>query len=559
MSALSILTAFMVLQGNAKPQIGLDVFLLQGTSRVAVKNGASLSGEVTFKVVVNTEDPIQAVEFYVGDDLRESDGSTPYEFKLDTLAEDDGDVKVRFKGFTTEGKNAEKFYTVKVDNGLSLGAAAHIKKGNDFLSEGKNDEAITEGRIALKIEKANADAKILLSRANFAKGIYDKAQKFAEDVLESDKNNRAAKEVIISMKVNQAFSVVAKSANDRSDVIKAISKGLSEAIVMRSEMLDADVERLSSGDKMSLEYLDAAIRARRYTLVVDALEAKIVKDYGNVELNNRLIFAYVMTSQTSKAISFLGNVKKFGKMDGYTYAMASIVSNETANDAASDELIKEAILNSPDSLGIRTAQAFIALKRDNPTALGDAAKSLAKEVNRSEAHYFMAALNNRLGRVDQGRRSFEKALKADAIDHDMYVEQGNEAISLALMKDVAEKDQQNQFEYARTMYELALKCRENSGQALSGMSIVLLMQKKVDESVSYAEAATKATPLYAGAWYTLSAAMSAKRLDARTALAKASQLDARNLQGRSMPDAKIVFRYFNTTGRTPVVSPPARG
>jgi tetratricopeptide (TPR) repeat protein len=328
---------------------------------------------------------------------------------------------------------------------------------------------------------------------------------------------------------------------------------------MRSEMLDADVERLSSGDKMSLEYLDAAIRARRYTLVIDALEAKIVKDYGNVELNNRLIFAYVMTSQTSKAISFLGNVKKFGKMDGYTYAMASIVSNETANDAASDELIKEAILNSPDSLGIRTAQAFIALKRDNPTALGDAAKSLAKEVNRSEAHYFMAALNNRLGRVDQGRRSFEKALKADAIDHDMYVEQGNEAISLALMKDVAEKDQQNQFEYARTMYELALKCRENSGQALSGMSIVLLMQKKVDESVSYAEAATKATPLYAGAWYTLSAAMSAKRLDARTALAKASQLDARNLQGRSMPDAKIVFRYFNTTGRTPVVSPPARG
>ncbi|MFO0044511.1 MAG: hypothetical protein ACK53G_03595, partial [Armatimonadota bacterium] len=324
-------------------------------------------------------------------------------------------------------------------------------------------------------------------------------------------------------------------------------------------MLDADVERLSSGDKMSLEYLDAAIRARRYTLVIDALEAKIVKDYGNVELNNRLIFAYVMTSQTSKAISFLGNVKKFGKMDGYTYAMASIVSNETGNDAASDELIKEAILNSPDSLGIRTAQAFIALKRDNPTALGDAAKSLAKEVNRSEAHYFMAALNNRLGRVDQGRRSFEKALKADAIDHDMYVEQGNEAISLALMKDVAEKDQQNQFEYARTMYELALKCRENSGQALSGMSIVLLMQKKVDESVSYAEAATKATPLYAGAWYALSAAMSAKRLDARTSLAKASQLDARNLQGRSMPDAKIVFRYFNTTGRTPVVSPPARG
>jgi len=101
MSALSILTAFMVLQGNAKPQIGLDVFLLQGTSRVAVKNGASLSGEVTFKVVVNTEDPIQAVEFYVGDDLRESDGSTPYEFKLEPIL---------LKASTTKLRSLQKMY-----------------------------------------------------------------------------------------------------------------------------------------------------------------------------------------------------------------------------------------------------------------------------------------------------------------------------------------------------------------------------------------------------------------------------------------------------------------
>ena len=34
------------------------------------------------------------VEFYVGNDLRESDTSTPYEFKLDTLTEPDGDLKV---------------------------------------------------------------------------------------------------------------------------------------------------------------------------------------------------------------------------------------------------------------------------------------------------------------------------------------------------------------------------------------------------------------------------------------------------------------------------------
>lgn len=559
MSAITVLTALLAMQGGAaKPKISLDVYFMKNNTRVAVKNNDTIKGEVTFRVVVATEDPIQAVEFYVGDDLRDSDGSTPYEFKIDTLAEDDGDIKVRFKGFTAEGKNAEKIYTLKIDNGMSMGVKPHLDAGNDFLSEGKVDEAIIEGQIALKIEKTNIPAKILLSRAYFAKGVLDKAQKFAEDVLEVEKNNRAAREVIISIKVNQAFRFVAKSAADRQEVINSISRTLSEAIRLRSELVDSEVDRLST-DKQSLEYLDAAIRARRYSLVISSLETTVPKDFAKTELANRLLFAYIMQSQTKEALSLVGNLKKFGKMDAYSYALAAVTQVEASNDKDADDLLKEGILNNPDSLGIRTAQAFIALKKDNATALGDAAKSLAKETNRSEAHYFIAALNNRLKRITEGRRSFERALKADAIDHDMYVEQGNEAISLAQEAGVADAEQQNQYEYAKTMFDLALKCRENSGQALTGMSLVMLLQKKPKDALSYAEAATRATPMYAAGWYALSAALSANKGDARGALAKAQQIDARNLAGRSMPDAKVLFRYFNTTGRLPVISAPERG
>ena len=141
----------------------------------------------------------------------------------------------------------------------------------------------------------------------------------------------------------------------------------------------------------------------------------------------------------------------------------------------------------------------------------------------------------------------------------MYVEQGNEAIALSLMAGVAAKDKDFQLDYARAMYDLALMCRDNSAQALSGIAITALYQKKNKEALSFAEAATKASPTYAAGWYTYAAALSASRLDARAALSNSMKLDARNLQGRSMPDQALAFRYFNSTGRTPVISVPSRG
>ena len=560
MNALTLLSAFLTLN-SAGPQkeFSMDVYRVTGTSRVLLKNSDALTGDVVFRAQIKTTNPIQAVEFYVGDDLRESDGSTPYEFKLDTLAEDDGNIKLRFKGFTTEGQNVEKAFTLVIDNGISKGADFHVTKGNDFLTNGKYDDAITEGRIAQKADKASLGARLLLARANFGKGIYDKAQKFAEDVLELDKNNRSAKEVIISLKVQQAFSAVSRTKEDRKEVIDSIKKGLAEAIKYRVALLNEDVDRLA-GNKMSLEYLDAAIRARRYSLVIDSLAKPLMSSFKDNELNNRLVFAYLMTNQVSGADDVMKSVKKFGEFDGYGFALGAIIATERGSDSTADDMVKEALLNTPDSLGLKTAQAYIALKRNSPSALGNAASSLMKENEfRSESYYFAAALSNRLKRIEVGRKYFERALKADAADHDMYIEQGNEAISLALTTGVDSKDKEFQLDYARAMFDLALMCRDNSAQALAGISIASMFQKKANEALTYAEAATKAGPSYAAGWYTYAAALSYKQMDARAALAKAQQLDERNLRGRSMPNSELVFNYYNTTGRTPVISVPSRG
>ncbi len=559
MNALSLLTVFFSLHSaGSQKNLSLDVYRVTGSNRVQVKNGDSLTGEIQFKAVVQSDHPVQAVEFYVGSDLRETDGSTPYEFKLDTLSEPDGEIKLRFKGFTTEGQNIEKSFTLVIDNGVSKGADFHISKGNGYMTEGKYDDAINEGRIAQKADKVSLGARILLAKANFAKGLYDKAQKFAEDALEIDKNSRAAKEVMISLKVAQAFNAVSRSTTDRKEIISSIKQGLSQAIKYQVTLLNEEVDKIS--DKSSLEYLDAAIRARRYSLVVDSLAGPLKSNFKNNDLNNRLAFAYLMTNQIGGAEEIMKNVKKFGEVDGYGFALNSIIATERGADTVADDMIKEALLNVPDSLGLKTAQAFIALKRNSPRSLADAANALLKDNEyRSESYYFAAALSNRLKRIELGRKYFERALKADAADHDMYVEQGNEAISLGLMGGVTPTDKDFQLEYARAMFELALMCRDNSAQALAGISISAMYQKKSTEALTYAEAATKAGPTYAAGWYTYAAALSYKKLDARAAFAKAQELDPRNLRGRAMPNSDLVFNYYNTTGRTPVVSPPSRG
>ena len=59
-----------------------------------LNTGDSLSAERTFRVTVLSDNPVTKVEFYVGDSLRDSDSSTPYEFGMDPRKEADGALKL---------------------------------------------------------------------------------------------------------------------------------------------------------------------------------------------------------------------------------------------------------------------------------------------------------------------------------------------------------------------------------------------------------------------------------------------------------------------------------
>jgi lipopolysaccharide biosynthesis regulator YciM len=536
---------------------------------VNVKDGEAISGEQSFRVTVEARSPITQVEFYVGSDLRDSDTSTPYEFKIDTLDVDDGPLKLSFAAYTSDGKSVRKNVTLRVDNGVDKGADFHVQRAEELLRDSKWDAAITAGRIALKANKGHNPARVVLARAYMGKGTLDRAQKYAEDVLADDAKSLTALELLAAVKLQQAFITVNRGGST-ADTQKAISEALKAAAEARRKSMDMQVDNFGPvTDANRLQYVDLAILSGRYSLVPAQLATPFAKDISNTAFGNRLAFAYLKMGRFTDARAALQELAKRSAMDGYSYALLSVIENEAGNRSLSDDAMKEAVLSDGENLGVRTAQAYIALKNLNTGVVSKLAADLAREQGqRTEVNYFLSALTNRLQQFEQSRKYFERAVLAEPANADMYIERGNESVHVALNSRLEKKDADLQLNSAKILYETALAAQPSSYQALTALSVISLLQGNLKDAVKYGEAAVAANANYAGAHYALAAAYSeasrsaepaqrAKLMsESQKANLKAGSIDKPNLEGREIPDASAVFRYFESGGRTLVMTAP---
>ena len=566
----------------------IEVFLADGDKLTAVKDGQAIAGDVVFRVKVAADGPIASVEFYVGDDLRDTDGSTPYEFKFDALAAEGSTIKLTFKGYTASGGSATKVLNLKLDNGAGLSLDEHLKRGNEALSNSKDDEALTEGRIALKMAPDSVPAKLLVARAYLGKNIYDRAQKSTDEILAVDPKNVEALQTAAAIGVQRAFLVTNSGSTNRDESLGTIKEALGGAVDARAKVNDARFDTLpaDAAQKDLTGYADAAFGAGRYSTAIAALDPAFRADTTNTALGNRLVYAHLMNGDPTAANTALNLLMRFGKPDAYSYALQGLLRAEAGDEKGADESFKNGALEDPESLGLRTAQASVALKKNRPNALQNIANGLAKDVaSRPEVNYYLAAVSARLQRYDVSRRNFEAAIRIDPANHDMYLEQGSQALSLALNPRLAAAEKTYNLQSARTMYDLALRAKPNSAYALSGLAIVSMLQDKTEEAVTDARSAVAAGPNVPVAHFVLSGALSDKRKgflqrltspdaavraeakageaslagESRSELAKAGDLDRANLSGRLVPDGEAAFAYLSTSGRQPVLTPPARG
>ena len=538
---------------------------------IDAKDGDTIRGERTFRVSVTSDSAINQVEFYVNGELRDTDTSTPYEFKLDTVPEAEGPVKLRFKAYTVENKSGEKTLSLKVDNEIAKGADYHVGKANDFLSDGKFADARDEGKIALKIDKASYGARVALARAYTGLNEFDQAQLQAEEARTLKPNDPAGLNVLAGINVRRAFLVYAKPGADRAEVLKGIKDALKGAVESRRTALDAALDAMPKTP--ALAYGDAALNARRYGATVTALAPAFIADQKNAALANRLAYAQLRTNRRQDALNTLNTfVRAGGTLDAYGYALKAVALADGGDDQGSDDAMREAVLADSENLGVRTAQAFIALKRGNVTALSRLSAELSKDQGqRPDVRYIQMAYAARTQDYSGAARAFEVGVLAEPAAADLFVEYANDAIAITQRGTMDAKEKAQHYAEARVYFETALLARPEASEALSGLAMVAAFEGKPAEAVRYAQAAVGSAPEDAGAHYALAAAqaLNATALRATNAGAagrasaaaqaanlRAGRLDAKYLGGRQIPDATAVWRYLDSAGRPTVLAAP---
>lgn len=557
-----------------------------------VKDGDVISSEQTFRVTVAADHPVTQVEFYVGDSLRDSDSSTPYEFKIDPLSEKEGAFAVGFVAYTSEGEKGRKDLKLTIDTGVSKGAEFHVEAGNEALIEGKLDAAILAGRVALKAKSDHNPARVLLARAYLSKGIMDKAEQFAQDALAADPNFNEGRELLAAINLRKALSN--RNAN-RDEAMKQIATAMKQAADYRRQNLDRMYDGVGEvNDANRLRAADMYLRTYRYDAAIKALNPTFVKDPTMAELGNRIAFAQMRMSRMNDASETLRQMEKANSLDAYGYALLSVLHAMTGTEADSDKAMAEAVGNDPENLGVRTAQVFVALRRGRTGTFGNLASNLAKEEGqRSEVNYYLAILLHQLRSFTDADERFAQSVLAEPANSDMYVERGNQALYPVVAGRIKDTDGvRYQYEAANAYYEAGLAAWPESPQALAAIALMKTQQGKPAEALSYAEATVRAGSHYPAGHYcaamvyysmgvdTANRAAAIRRdtknpdADTRAKLAeldrlvtdytklanaaksRAEELDPKNLGGRSIPRLIDVYEYFIRYGRVPLLTRP---
>jgi tetratricopeptide (TPR) repeat protein len=565
MKALLLASAFLAL--FAPVQKGVQV-------NVNAKNGDVITGEKRFRVTVTANDPVTQVEFYAGNDLRDKDTSTPYEFVIDGLSEADGNLKLRFKAYTTEGQSGEAVITVKIDNGVSKGLDFHLKAGEAALQDSKWDVAITAGRIALKVDPKSIPAHMVLARAYLATGDTAKAQKNAEDVLEVDPGNAGALDLLSAISLRTAFRTYTMSGGNRKDSLTTIREAFKSAVESRRKVLDASVDALGPITPANLIAVsNAAFRAGRYNLVVPALRTAIEKDNKDVAIADRLAYAYLRTGRNADALATLNAIVKNGVPTAFTYAALAVAKAEAGDVTGSDGAIRDALVSDPEDLAVIAGQAFLALKYvrntlsntymlnyddlsgTDATAKIESRKTLnglvsqleKAAVARTETLYFKEALYNKLGDFARAQGAFQAAVLAEPTNYDAFIEAGNRALASTQLQNLPKEDLEQALTVANIMFDTALIARPDSAQALTGLALVATIEGKLDQAIKFGDAAVRANPDYAaghlalGTAYNMASTVVRKQADAvraksQTGGTSSAERQALELEARKLED-----------------------
>lgn len=521
-------------------------------------SGATIAGEAKFVALVESDALVTSVEFFVGDDLRSTDDSTPYEFVMDTLDEADGQLKVTVTAYNEKGESAKAVLNLTVDNEVAKGAPYLAQKAADFASVSDWKNAVRFGRAALKADPGDSSARLVLAQAYLGAGQFDRAQQHAEDAIKADPDNRRARDLLSAIHLKRAFSTLDRG--DRAKTAETIRTAFGMAAKSRRESLELAADSFGTvTDDNRVAYVDRLLAAGRYSLAIQELRPRFREKPDDNRVADRLMFAQIRAGRLQDAAQTMKDVQRFGSFDGEGQALRAVLLLFAGEDAPAAEAEKEALLDSPNSMVVATCRTWMALRRNDMQAARTLATGLAANQGQDPVvNAALSALYWRLGDYESSQQAFETAVLAEPGSVDLYVEKANQVLQFSFRTDIATEDAEFQRKLADAYFAAALEAKPDSFQALTGKAVTLALLKDGAGALRMAEAATKAGPAYAAAHYVRAALLFdlGQNTAAKEALKSAEEADPKGLGGRPIPKVPDAWRYFAGAGRLPYVAAP---
>lgn len=518
---------------------------------VNLKDNALVGDIVTVTATATSEAGISRVEFSVDDQLRATVSKSPYEYKWDTVDEEEGRHTLIVAAFDLDGKTATKRLKLEVDNGLSVGVKLHAEKTMAAFRKADFEAAFLEGRKAYKIKNSDPDGIRSMAIAVGGRGDTNRAI----DLLEKPQNingqmvgdpklfplsDRDSLEVRGYFHLKRAAAQPDKGqAPELATVFdlgrKTMQARADEARVAHPSPFKSAADQFAVGDAL---FAQGAYDA--------ALEVYRGGPATGISPINRQALTLMVSDRTLEADTLLQQQIKENRANDTTHALAALLlfrqhkykqARQEADGPAERKSLTGLLVLAHTDLALRDFRRGI-----------DSLKQLAERADTGEVHYLASCLAMDSKDLKRATDECMETLSRSPALTESYNLRAYQLGALVPTDGLAQ---------ALPIFDLAAQRDPKSSDARAGRAIVLMQQKKFKMAEPIVHELSRQERMSADVWVAMAAlaAENNDRLKATEYLAQANRLDPALFPDTLVPHMPDFFIRVARYRRPPLLTP----
>lgn len=428
------------------------------TIKFEVADGTKMSDTVTLTAKATSPDDsgIEKVEFYVDNQLKYTDTSTPYELTWDTLAETEGAHALKAVAFDAKGNTATAKISVTVDNELSKGAEAHAKSAAEALKAGDIDAAARFARRAIKIDPTN------LAAARAYAGVLRQRGQVGEAIIVLEKatipdNDMATRTDLMALHMAKA------------DASESTEDFLREAAASVDIYKKVHVLRLAAAGTDPVTRGDELVANREWDRAIQSYQKCGPPDEAPVPCVNRQVLALVLAGRTRNADAVVRTLVRGKRADANTQALMGLIALSDHDFKKARDTVQEGVENRNVAALIVAAYADLASKQPKR------AQEEAEQANEIAPDNADVQLLRAYALTDDanGRKAFVRSLELNPVLAEAYTQR---AFHVLLQRD------KDRFQAADQLLDTAYKIDPKCAYVQVGKAVSFIAQRRPNEA-----------------------------------------------------------------------------